>query len=483
MLSALLVIAGRGAVSAQTAPPRVLTVEDAVAIALSNNRDLRASELNLEAARGQVREAWGSVMPLVDASASWTHNLSVPGSFLPKIFFDPNADPDELVAVKFGSDNQWNLMLTAEQPLFQASAFLGLGAADRYKALQEEAVRGAASMVSTRVRIRYFDVLLAQEGARLNENTVRRIQQSLEETQSMQRAGMVSDYDVLRLQVELANVEPNLRRSRNTAEAAKRALAVELGLTELDSVEVQGSLSEFDFSRPVVSAEQEFQLASWTAAAPKLAQETALELALANRSDLRQAALLEELRRTEVRVEQSEFLPRIALFGNYSINAQNNDMDFFGGSDRFRSYGRQVGVRVTMPVFNGFKRPARLEQKNAALETARTQRNLLRDQVENQVKTIVDEVDEAHERGQAQRLALQQAQRGYEIARAEYREGISSPLELTDAEVALRQSEFNYAQAVYDYLTARARLDEAIGVVPVVDDNGHVALTLGAVVR
>jgi outer membrane protein TolC len=87
-------------------------------------------------------------------------------------------------------------------------------------------------------------------------------------------------------------------------------------------------------------------------------------------------------------------------------------------------------------------------------------------------------VREAEERGAAQQLARQQATRGYEIARAQYREGISSPLELTDAEVALRQSEFNYAQAVYDYLAARARLDEALGVTPSVDRDGAVALTL-----
>jgi outer membrane protein TolC len=62
-----------------------------------------------------------------------------------------------------------------------------------------------------------------------------------------------------------------------------------------------------------------------------------------------------------------------------------------------------------------------------------------------------------------------QAQRGFEIASAQYREGLGSQLELTDAEVALRQSEFNYAQAVYDYLVFRAQLDEAVGEVPLVN--------------
>jgi outer membrane protein TolC len=63
-------------------------------------------------------------------------------------------------------------------------------------------------------------------------------------------------------------------------------------------------------------------------------------------------------------------------------------------------------------------------------------------------------------------LAESQAQRGFEIAIAQYREGLGSQLELTDSEVALRQSEINYAGAVYDYLSAWAELDRAVGESP-----------------
>ena len=78
-------------------------------------------------------------------------------------------------------------------------------------------------------------------------------------------------------------------------------------------------------------------------------------------------------------------------------------------------------------------------------------------------------MSEARERADAQRLAVRQAQRGFDIARAQYREGLAGQLELTDSEVALRQSEFNYAQAVYDYLVARARLDQSVGSVPLAE--------------
>jgi outer membrane protein TolC len=85
------------------------------------------------------------------------------------------------------------------------------------------------------------------------------------------------------------------------------------------------------------------------------------------------------------------------------------------------------------------------------------------------VQNLIEQTDESLLRAQGQKRAVGQAQRGFEIASAQYREGLSSQLERTDAEVALRQSEFNYAQAVYDYLVARAQLDQATGRVPMVD--------------
>jgi outer membrane protein TolC len=124
---------------------------------------------------------------------------------------------------------------------------------------------------------------------------------------------------------------------------------------------------------------------------------------------------------------------------------------------------------VSIPIFEGFKRDARIEQKRALVGQAEAQTSQGFDQALAQVKSLVEAREETHLRAQGQRFAVTQAGRGFEIASAQYREGLSSQLELTDAEVALRQSEFNYAQAVYDYLVARAQLDEATGRVPLVD--------------
>jgi outer membrane protein TolC len=128
-----------------------------------------------------------------------------------------------------------------------------------------------------------------------------------------------------------------------------------------------------------------------------------------------------------------------------------------------------MGLRVSIPVFSGFRQDARIDQRRASLRQAEAQSRQASDLAESQVRSLVENADEAFQRARAQRLAVRQATRGFEIASAQYREGLGGQLALTDAEVALRQSEFNYAQAVFDYLVARAQLDQATGQVPIVD--------------
>ena len=287
----------------------------------------------------------------------------------------------------------------------------------------------------------------------------------------MNRAGLASEYDMLRMQVELANLEPNLRRTANAVSQAQRQLALELDLEDLEGFGVTGTLAEMDLDALSANSQGNREILAFVgrSSTEEVAPEELVERSKRERSDVRQLELMEQLRKTELRVEQVEYMPKVSMFGTYSINAQQNGSpDFFATGER-RAYARFVGVSVSVPLFTGMKRDARVDQKRATLRQAETQTLLMRDQAEIQVRTLLERIDEARARARGQRLAVQQAGRGFEIASAQFREGLSSHLELTDAEVALRQSEYNYAQAVYDYLVARAQLDEALGQVPVVD--------------
>lgn len=190
-----------------------LTLPEVVRLTMQRSREIRQARYALDEAEDRVSEAWGSVYPAIDLSADYMRNVSPAVNFLPARIFNPQAGPDELIAVQFGADNTWASSLNVDQTPFDAASFLGVGAAGRYRSLQGELLRARIESVVTRVRMLYYDLLLAQEQERLTDNSVQRVRESLAEARALNRAGLASDYDVLRLDVELSNLEPNLRRA------------------------------------------------------------------------------------------------------------------------------------------------------------------------------------------------------------------------------------------------------------------------------
>ncbi len=453
-------------------PPRPLTLAEALDRALEGNRELGQARAGLAEADGQVREAWGNVWPRIELSTNYSRNLKTSPTFLPAILFDPTAPPDELVAVRFGADNLWNNTISVEQPLFEARAFIGVGAAAQFRSLQEETVRGASLEVVTRIRVLFYDLLLVQEQARLTERSLARVREALEESRALNRAGLASDYDVLRLEVELANLEPQLRRARNQALQKERELVTELNFPSGTKVEVVGSLAEMRIEDPAGNSPENRELLEMFGPLPSLSGENPevealLERAREGNSRYLQSTLMADLRRVELRAEQAEFLPKLSLFGNHQVVAQQDGSpQFFGTSDR-RGTGSLFGVQLTLPIFTGFQRMARVDQRRAGVRMAELEVELQGDRLRDDLFTFLEQVEEARLRARGQELAVEHARRGYDIASAHFREGMGSQLELTDAEVALRQSEFNYAEAVFEYLSGRARLDELVGEVSI----------------
>jgi outer membrane protein TolC len=157
---------------APTEPTR-FSLKEALRIALTKSPLLREAEARVRVADQQVREAWGSVLPDISTSASYSRNIEVQEAFLPAFLFDDTAPPDLLVPVRFGSDNTWNAGVSVEQPLFELDVFIGLGAASRFRGVENEHYRGTAQRVVSAVRQAYFNTLLASEEVRLTRETTR----------------------------------------------------------------------------------------------------------------------------------------------------------------------------------------------------------------------------------------------------------------------------------------------------------------------
>ena len=459
------IIAAPQSADAQGGEVEVFSLRRSLETALGNSDELRAAEAGLQIANQQVREEWSAVLPDVRFSASYARNFQVPVAFLPAVIIDPNAPPNELIPVRFGADNAWSAGIVLEQPLFEAQAFIGLSTAGRFRSIEIERVRGTAQQVVSRVRQGYFNALVADEDLRRLTEGVDRITETLAETRAMNRAGLTSSYDVLRFEVQLTNQEAQLTRAANAVDETRRLLLVELGLDPSVPIELLGSLADIDLESLDANsrANQEMLELAGARGAENTEFEELLAVADRFRTDLRQLRGSIDLDEARVAIQRAEFYPTLSLFSNWNIQAQQNgNPSFFDNS----ATSTVAGLRLEVPIFTGFSRFARVEQAKATV--AQSEARLARAEREaiEQVQTLHQNVMEARQRATSQKAAVGQAQRGFDIATAEYRAGIGSQLQITDADLALRTSEFNYAQAVFDYLTARSLLDLALGTAP-----------------
>lgn len=460
-VAVLTVLPARAAAQARD----TVSLADAIAEALDRNPSVRQARASVRVADGQVREAWALALPEVNASASYQRNFLVQEQI-----FEFNG---EVIRARFGFENNWAAGFTVSQPLFQADVLIGVGAAGKYRALERERARGTAQRIVTDVRQAYFAALAQLELARLNESSVDRIRATLEETRARYRAGLTSEYDVLRFEVQLANLEPQLRRAQDALAEAKRSLLIAMGRAAEGDIEILGRLAEVNVLEPASNTPDNAALLALSGPVlDAVALDTAFAAALGARSDVRQAQLGIAVEQARLKVERAQLFPKVSLFGGYTLTAQDpGSPSFFGGSGEYRSPSAWGGIRIELPIFRGFREYGRMQQARALIEQNRAQLDLARQETANDLRTLVNALEETRARVASQVRAVAQARRGYQIATAEYREGLGSQLQVTDAELALRESEYNYALAVFDHLTARASLDAALGTVPAAADD------------
>ena len=450
-----------------------LPLRTVVEIALVNNVQILAASSSVRIAEQQVREVQSGVYPQVSAEASYLRSL---GSLSQQVIpdQDPVIEPDTSNA----PDNVWTASLKLNQTVIDFRVFAGFAAAGHLLSLRGEERRGAAHQVVDLVRQSYFDVLLAAEQEALTEQSIARVRQTLRETRARHGEGFASDDELLRAEVQFTNLETRLLLARNRVAAARGRLLVTIGVDPLQPVAVSGSLSELQLAPGARNSAGNADLlaASGAVALAAMTEEELRQAAFTLRSDLRQLRAAVTLSEKQVEVQEREALPVIRAFGSVDFRVADNDEDdVFGSripmSDRYSQWdlSASAGLSIQVPVFSGFGRLSRLEQRREELRrTTYGLRHAEREMV-NQVRTLAAALREARARAASQRVAIVQSERGYEIATARYRAGVGSQFEVVAAETTLREAEFNYAQAVYDYLSTASRLELATGQVPLVD--------------
>jgi outer membrane protein TolC len=264
---------------------------------------------------------------------------------------------------------------------------------------------------------------------------------NFENIKRLNSAGTLSDYDVLRAEVQVDNLKPVVLQMENNYKLSLEALKVAIGLDADQSIEVVGEI-EFDESYKIPTEAE------------------IIEELIRNNPTL---AILErqvKLNDRNVSLEEAAYFPSLAGFGNYQYQAQANDFKF---SDYNWVKTFVVGLQLQIPIFNGFKTQSRVSQAEIGLNQAVEQKRNFTEAIKTQALSVLYRVEQAVKRIEGQNKTVRTAQEGYEIAKRRLENNLGTQLEVNDAELALRQAKLNRLQAIYDFKVAEADLETVLG--------------------
>ena len=440
------------AAAAQEPLTRRLSLEDAVRLAMKRNPDLQTARLEVKRSDARVLEAWGNTMPAIDLSGQYVHMINKQVTFFPDYFlyaFMKEIDSTypkpsgQYVPISFTPGFTASAALNVRQILFNGAVFVGVGAANIYSHLARDIYQGKQVETVTKVRKAYYGALLAREALDLMRSSLKNAEDNLKNVQLMKTQGIVSEYDELRASVGVENVRPIVIQSETNFNLALDNLRNTLGVTSKDDFVLTDSLAFQPVDEQILARSE--------------------ELVVETNPGLNASRRQIELNGAVVSAERSNYLPTIAAFGSYSYNSAKDQFNF-STNDFYKS--SFVGLSLSMNLFQGLQTYARVEQAQLEQRKSEEQHINFERTLKTGLHSILGNLRQARKRMDAQGRTVEMADRGYKIVTTRFLNNAATQLEVNDAQLALTQAKVNRVQAIYDYLSASADLEQLIGRLP-----------------
>jgi len=297
----------------------------------------------------------------------------------------------------------------------------------------EEDFRRTSQTVVFRVTQAYYNVLRAEAVLAARAEAVAQMEQHLNVAQERYAIGKAAKLDVLRAEVQLADVT----QSRSLA-------ASQLGIARLELLNAMG----------VDTAAEQIALVEDRNPAPSFSDaDKFISDALEIHPEYRKSRYLAKAAEHGLRSAKGDGGPELSILGSYNREGKDiPDIDNWN-----------VGLAITMPIYTGGITKAKMRQAEAVVDQREAGIDLTRQSILLAVRSALLATQDAANRLQATSKSVEQAREALRVAQEKYNAGLGSGIEVIDAQVALAQAETNYAHALYDGKIAVAQLDYAVG--------------------
>ena len=419
--------------AAQPEQKLVLTLEQALEIALSENPTIKIADQQIEIKRYAKQGTYASLYPQIDATASYqrvikkqTMSMDLGG---------------QTQTIKVGSDNSFNGGIALGMPVVNAQLWQSLKVSALDVELAVEQARSSRIDMVEQVTKAYYGILLAKQSYDLYQRVYDNAVDNHDIVKKKFDVGSVSEYDLIRSNVSVQNALPNVIEAEYTVTLALWQLKALLGIDLQRNIDVTGSLMDY-----VHALDKSYDIS---------------QLNLENNTTLKQLDVQEQMLEHAVKITKLANVPSLSLNAAYLYTALGNDGKFFNkGAWNPYSY---AGLQLNIPIFAGNKRRAATREAKLNLANIQLQRENIERQLRVGIVQYLNNMQSSVKKYHASAATVDQAQRGYDIAVKRYDVGRGTLVDIDNSQVALTQAELQRNQSIYNFLTAKVSLDKVLG--------------------
>lgn len=454
----LLVFFGATAQTIPTVNKYAFSVQQAVDYATKNNVQVKNALLTLKGQQQQNREITAAALPTISGNISSVYNPNIAVQAIPD-FISPatygvlvdegvrngSGQPITMptsfgnIAAQFGTKFIATAAVSLQQLLFDGQVFIGLQARKTSIDFQTKNIEVTEEAIKTNIYKIYYQLVVGKTQIDIFDANINRLEKLLLDTKAMFESGFAEKLDINKLNVQLANLKTQKASAENAIATGYLGLKVLMGMPLKDSLILTDNITEDQIKSGILTDAYQYS----------------------DRKDFQYAELGKKLGEFNVRRYKLSYLPTVALTGSYAKNAQRNQFDFFGKGDWFTI--SSVGLNVSVPIFSGFAKDARVKQAQIDLEQTNNTINNFKNQIDNEVAQANLNLRSAINTIDYQKQNKELAETVYNQTVKKYQVGTGSNTEITAAQTDLITAQSNYINALYSAIIAKIDYQKAIG--------------------
>ena len=467
----------------------VITLDDALKIALSENVAVKVADKEIERSEYAKKGTYSSLFPQVNGSGSYQRTIKKQimymdsdsgddeeggGGFgmlsslapyfirinelsaiqgMPLIIPGESESSSSNSGFAVGRWNTYNYGVNAQMPLINAQLWESLRISGQAVDLAVEKARSSRLDMVTQVKQAFYAVLLAKEAFNVYKDVYENAVENFVQTERRYNAEKASELEYTRAKSVVAGAIPNVYNAESSVMLALWQLKAVMGVDLDRNIDVAGSLGDYSTQmfRDIHDNDD-----------PSLDYNTTL----------RQLELQADQLASSVRMYKAAYLPTLSAAFAYNMIAMTNDFKF---SEYKWSPYSYVGLSLNIPIFTGFKRHYDVKQAKVQAVELDLQRIETERQLRIAIRQFLNTMETSMNSYHAATEAVGLARKAYDIAAKSYKVGKGTITDMNDAQLTLTQASLQQSQAVYNFIVAKSSLEQILGG-DFIDEDGNVDL-------